>query len=175
MNPVIISDDSPELIGPDITAFDPIDLFSIESPGGGGGGGGGGTVTLQHPFQLLDTSVAAGTARFVVRYGTVNDVVPTDVAVTLVPTDDATNYVQVELTLDAAGAITATALVVNTSQQTDGDYLAYILLGTIVVTGSTTEAVITAVNQAVTHSLRFRTCDRVEDPFDPGGYYFWGV
>jgi hypothetical protein len=110
-----------------------------------------------------------------VRYGTVNDVVPTDVAVTLTPTDDATNYVQVELTLDAAGVITDTVLVVNTSQQADGDYVAYILLGTVVVTGATTEAVITAINQAVTHSLRFRTCDRVEDPFDPGGYYFWGV
>lgn len=176
MSTVIKSDDPPEDIGGDVNEFDPIQLFTIEGkPSGGAGGGGGGTVEIQHPFQIYDTSVSAGTARFVVRYGTVNDVMPTGVTVTQTPTDASTNYVQIELTLDAAGAITDTALVVNTTQQVDGDYVAYILLGTVVVTGSTTEAVITAINQAVTHSLRFRTCDRVEDPFEVGEYYFWGV
>lgn len=106
------------------------------------------------------------------------DIAPTDVATNINVTGTATHYVHLNCTLDVAGAITAAEIDVNTTGlPADDDDSAYILLGTVV----TSSSVITAINQAVTHSLRFRTCDRTDDGGSPpavavrGSYHFWGV
>jgi hypothetical protein len=55
-------------------------LLMTDAPGGGkvihGGSGTGGVTISQHPFQLIDAS-AEGETKLRVRFGTVNDAIPT--------------------------------------------------------------------------------------------------
>ncbi len=146
-------------------------------------GGAGGTASIEHPFQI--THLAAGTSalQINVRYGTLNDIVPTDVGVDLdLDLGDGTYtlYLDVEVLEDAVATIVTVSLIYDLSPQpADDDDHAYITLGQVIVAGG----VITTINQAVTHSLRFAACNRVEadpeaDPpiaFERGTYEFWGV
>lgn len=132
-------------------------------------GGGGGEI--EHPFQIQ-----AGTAALAinVRYGTMQDNEPTGVATEQAITDDATNYVYLDLEVDLNGVFVACTLTIDTSPQpADSDYHGYITLGNVVAAGG----IITVINQACTHSLRFAMCGRVVDGetlVEPGTYEFWG-
>ncbi len=140
------------------------DLDVIESPPPSGSG------TPQHPFQIqkIDDDTVN------VRYGTMQDIVPTDVAtdIDVSGTDTFTFYLDVEVDLDGA-VIAVTLSNSTTGQPADSDYHGYITIGTVVVASS----VITAINQAATHSLRAAMCGRVvEDDtlITRGTYEFWG-
>jgi hypothetical protein len=132
--------------------------------------GGGGNIT--HPFQLY-----AGTDAndIVVRYGTIMDIAPTDVATDIALTDDATNYIFIESTLNVGGIITAASIETNTTGlPANADLAAYILIGNVLMASGE----ITAINQAITHSLRFTACGRIvegESVTERGTYEFWGV
>lgn len=158
-------------IGPPETyGFDTENKALGTQPVGGGG-------DLQHPFQILDSSDSS-TAYCNVRYGTIMDIAPTDVATNLALTDSATNYVYIYCTLDVPGDITAADIDVNTTGlPANSDDSAYILIGNVVMAGG----VVTTINQAVTHSLRFAACGRTNDGAEPpvltnrGSYEFWAV
>lgn len=156
-------------IGPtQIYKFEPTEDTIQSEPVGGGGG------TIVHPFQITDASENT-TAKVSVRFGTVNDDIPDNVATAITVADNTTNYVYINCTLDLAGDITDTDIDDNTTGlPADSDYAAYILLGTV-VTGTGT---VTTINQAVTHSLRFTACGRVVDGetlTTAGSYEFWGI
>jgi hypothetical protein len=157
-------------IGPDaIYKFEPTEDEIRSEPVGSG--------AIQHPFQMSDASENT-TAKVSVRFGTVNDDIPDNIATGLTLTDSTTNYVCLNCTLNVAGTITDSDLEVNTTGlPANDDDSAYILIGTV-VTGSGT---VTTINQAVTHSLRFAACGRTDDGGTPaavvlrGTYEFWGV
>lgn len=146
----------------------------IDPPFGTGGGGGAPT-DIQFPFQITESATALNVK---VRYGTVMDIAPTDVATDLALTDDATNYIYIQNTLDVDGNVTASAIGVNTTglpaNDTDN---AYILIGNAVCAAGA----VTLINQAITHSLRFAACGRTNNGGEPpvvtadGSYEFWGV
>lgn len=160
-------------IKPEHFDFEPTrHIIQTEALGGGGG-------AIQHPFQLQDASTIAEPLYYNVRYGTVNDEAPTLVATDIALADDATNYIYLELTVGEDGLMTAVTVADNTTgKPADEDYAAYVLLGNIV----TASGLVTTINQACTHSLRFAACGRTEaDPVaDPavelvrGTYEFWG-
>lgn len=149
--------------------------------------------TFFHPFQIKDTSDDDGPA-VTVRYGTVQDVAPTDVSTSLGLADgDGTYSVYIELTIDVTDpfAITATELFADLgSMPADSDTTAHVLLGEVVVTDGAIADPNTDIQQAATHSLRFQACGRAEAiegveatefdpgtpdvPFNPGTYQFWG-
>lgn len=157
-------------IGPPETyGFDKENKLLGTQPIGGGG-------PIEHPFQISDTSDSA--IQVSVRFGTVNDDIPDNIATNLAITDSATNYVYLLCTLDVPGDITDSDLGVNTTGlPADSTSSAYILIGTVVATAGA----ITTINQAVTHSLRFTACGRTDDGGSPpavtadGSYEFWGV
>lgn len=128
-------------------------------------------VEIEHPFQI---QAGTSTLSINVRYGTMQDNEPTGVATNQAVTDDATNYVYLDLEIDLEGAFVACDLVIDTSPQpADSDYHGYITLGNVVAAGGA----ITTINQACTHSLRFAMCGRTwtDETLDtPGTYEFWG-
>ena len=158
-------------IGPPETyGFDRESKVLGTQPVGGGG-------PIEHPFQITDVTDSA-TIEIQVRFGTVNDDIPDNVATDIALTDDATNYVCLNCTLDVPGDITDSDIEVNTTGlPADDDDSAYILLGTVVCASGA----VTTINQAVTHSLRFAACNRTDDGgapaavVDRGAYEFWGV
>ncbi len=140
-----------------------------------GASGGGAPTDVQFPFQITESATALNVK---VRYGTVMDIEPTDVATDLPLTDDATNYIYIQNTLDVDGNVTASAIGVNTTGLPTNDTdNAYILIGNVVCA----DGVVSTINQAITHSLRFAACGRENDGGDPpvvtvdGSYEFWGV
>lgn len=165
--PVVIK----KQIGPSqIYKFEPTEDEIRSEPLGGGG-------EIQHPFQITDASENA-TAKVSVRFGTVNDDIPDNIATAIDLADNTTNYVFIHCAIDVPGDITDTDIEDNTTGlPADDDDSAYILLGTVV----TGDGVVTTINQAVTHSLRFAACGRTDDGgdppavTDPGSYEFWGV
>jgi hypothetical protein len=138
--------------------------YSLRSEWTKTAGGGG---TFQFPFQLT-----AGTTTFNIRYGTVEDIAPTDVGTNIAFTDDATNTVFIDCTIDADGIITAAAIdVATTGLPTDTAYAAYKLVGEVIAA----DGVITTINQSLMFSQGFQACNR--DPADPettpGTYQFF--
>jgi hypothetical protein len=135
----------------------------IESPPPGG-------ATFQHPFQIQ--RVDDGTIN--VRYGTLNDMVPTDVATDIAVSGSATHTFYLDVEIDIDGAIVAIDLLNGTTgQPADSDYHGYITIGQVV----TVSDIITLINQAATHSLRFEMCGRVVEDDTlvvRGTYEFWG-
>jgi hypothetical protein len=145
------------------------------------GNDGSSGAALQYPFQIGTRGVDPAIVN--VRWGTVNDVAPTDVASDITLTANATTslYIRLTLDVDTVGTITATELLTSTSgKPADDDTHASILVGEVVVDAN---GIITQKNQAITHSLRFRCCGReAADPgavppiaFARGEYYFWGI
>jgi hypothetical protein len=145
---------SEQFIGARDTGIVEDPAYSIASEGGGGGGG----QTITHPFQITEVTGEA-TPTIHVRYGTVMDIVPTNVDVNFVRdlADNSTNTIYLEAVLLEDGTIDYVTMYAAASQPADGDYLACITLGTVVISSG----VITTINQAATHSLRFATCGRV--------------
>lgn len=126
------------------------------------GSGGGGDTTITHPFQIADVSDPAAdplVPTIHVRYGTVMDIVPANVDVDFTGdlADNSTNTIYLEAVLLEDGTIDDVTMYAAASQPPDEDYLACITLGTVVIASG----VITTINQAATHSLRFATCGRV--------------
>lgn len=146
-------------------------IDQIVTPKAAGGGGGG---ALTHPFQITDTTIGAGTARFHVSYGTLEDVEPANVETNIV-VGNGTWTVYLDLEIDINGVfVAATLSQATTGQPADTDYHGYITIGRVVVAGG----IVTSVSQACTHSLRYAMCGRVVAAgptlTDPGVYEFWG-
>jgi hypothetical protein len=126
---------------------------------------GGGAFAF--PFEI-----SVGTATFTVRYGTVEDIAPTDIATPIAWTDDATNTIYLDCTLDADGFVTAAAVSVSTTGVPADTYdHAYKLIGEVIVA----DGVVTTVNQSLMFSQGFQACNRdPEDPeTTPGSYQFF--
>lgn len=136
-----------------------------------GGPGGGGASAIQYPFQIqkIDNDTVN------VRFGTLNDITPTNVAtnIDVSGTDTFTFYLDVEVDIDGA-VIAVTLSSATTGQPADDDYHGHITLGTVVVVSD----IITTINQAATHSLRMAMCGRVVSAGPTldtrGTYEFWG-
>jgi hypothetical protein len=155
---------TPNLLSQTPTAQFGKDIDKVESPPPGGGG------TPEHPFQIQ--RVDADTVN--VRYGTCQDIEPTDVATDIDLTGSNTHTFYLDVEVDIDGIVVAVTLSHGTSgRPADTDYHGYITLGTVV----TASAVITVINQAATHSLRVAMCGRVVDTgvlTVRGTYEFWG-
>lgn len=143
----------------------------ISTPPAGGGG------TLQHPFQILNTTPSGDdpTPTINVRYGTLQDIEPDNVAADqTLESGDSEYFVYLHVTIDLDGNVTAAELVIDTSAQpADGDNDGYITLGTVEVT----DGAIATINQAATHSLRTAMCGRVvtdDELTTAGTWEFWG-
>lgn len=152
-------------------------IDEIVSPPAGGAAGG---AAFTFPFQITDVSVDPDPIIHV-RYGTLNDIVPIndDTDITIPGDGTWTFFLDVNVDEDAVATIISVTLTGSTSgQPADDDDHAYITIGQVIVAGG----VITTINQAATHSLRFAACNRVAadpeaDPpvvFARGQYEFWG-
>lgn len=152
-------------IGPrPLGKFEPT-IDGLESEWTKSGGG-----ALEHPFQIQfadDTHVN-------VRFGTVQDLAPSNVATDIAIAGDGTYAVYLDVTISLVGEPTAVVIVVATgAMPANADDHAYILIGQVIVA----DGVITTINQAATHSLRFGTCDRIVEEgvlIERGTYEFWG-
>jgi hypothetical protein len=144
----------------------PVDKI-VSQPAGGGG--------IQFPFQLQKKTIG-GSPYVNVRYGTMQDIEPTDTATDIALTSDGTWNVYIHVVIDGPGAVVSATLVVTLSAMpANGNYDGYILLGQVIVASGA----ITTVNQAATHSLRTAMCGRVWDSgtstlTTPGTWEFWG-
>ena len=131
-------------------------------------------LSLIHPFKVTDASTE--TAAIVrVRSGSVNDVIPANIAAVLTFASAGTWRVCLDCTLsdDAAGAVTAVALVAASgAQPADTRTRAYLTLATVTVVAVTGGFNVSEINQLATHSLRFFACGR--DGTANGMYNFWG-
>lgn len=135
-----------------------------------------GITSLEHPF-LVSNASSATTAAVRVRGGSVNDVMATGIS----PTDQFLTsagtwrvYLDCTLSNDAAGTVTAVAVVATNGAQPANDRThACITLATAtVVAGETEGFVVSEITQLATHSLRFFACGRTESV--NGTYNFWG-
>ncbi len=139
-------------------------IDSIVSPPVSGGGG------IQFPFQIRKINATD----VIVRYGTVQDIVPINIAtpITLAGSATYTFYLDTEVDIDGV-VIGVTLSNASTGQPPNSDYHGYITIGSVVVDGD----VITAVNQAATHSLRTAMCGRIVTDgvlTAAGTFEFWG-
>lgn len=128
---------------------------------------------FQFPFQIYDTSTSMVTQAHV-RYGTLNDVEPTNVDTDIALTSDGTWTFYLNVTVDVNGLMTAVELdIALTGQPADSSNNGYITLGQVIVLSGA----ITTINQAATHSLRMAMCGRVVVGGTlsvQGVYEFWG-
>jgi len=136
-------------------------------------GGGGGSGAITHPFQITEVAGEASPT-ILVRYGTMQDVIPTSVNANFTTlTNNATNVIYLAVTVDINGVFASCEMVSDASKPADSDYIGYITLGTVVIASGA----ITTINQACTHSLRMAMCGRVVDGASltaRGTYEFWG-
>ena len=164
MNEVISTPRLPTSPSPSIAFGRSIDKVEMVPSAGG---------DIQFPFQLTDVSTG-GSAYINARYGTVQDVEPTNTATSIAVSSDGTWTIYVHITIDINGVmLTAELLAALTGQPADTDYDGYITIGTVVVASG----LITTINQAATHSLRTAMCGRVVTSgvlTTRGVYEFWG-
>ena len=142
---------------------------------------------ITHPFQLIDDTEVGVDANLKVRYGTVNDVVPTLSATSLssAPSinlaSNGTYLVYLEVTYDDDGVISGITVEVDLAGTLPAytDNIDYITLGEVDVETVGGFKVVSELRQAVTHSLRHAICGRTFDESEvidePGDPYFWGV
>ncbi len=142
-------------------------------------GGGGGTTfsasivarqpSASHPFKVLNASTATE-AKVRVVFGQVNSITPT-IATVALGTDPApeltvvSGVVYLKITVDEETGVVSTAEIGNAatlpaSTVTEG----YLTLAEVTVASDA----VTAINQAVTHSLGSRRCGTND-------YHFWGL
>lgn len=129
-----------------------------------------GKTAFKFPFQI--NKVNDDTVN--VRYGTMQDIPPTNIAtdITLSGTNTHTFYLDVEIDIDGV-VIGVTLSHATSGQPADDDYHGYITLGSVV----TDSDIITLINQAATHSLRTTMCGRVVEGgvlVTAGTFEFWG-
>lgn len=133
-------------------------------------GAAGSSITF--PFQIYDTSTPM-VQQVHVRYGTCNDVEPTNVD-TDIAVSAGVNTLYLKVTVNLDGVQTAVELdIATTGQPADTDYEGYITLGQVTVSGG----LITSIDQAATHSLRMAMCGRIVTTGSltfRGTYEFWG-
>lgn len=132
------------------------------------GGGGGGGVTP--PFWLVEVD----SENVKVTFGTVNGITPTDVNTNIdVSGAPGTWSIYLHATLGSDGVPTAVAVENDGGfggVPTDDSGNAYILIGTVLVSGGA----ITAVNPSLAWSQTFVACGRnPEDPVGTPGTYYW--
>lgn len=129
----------------------------------------GGSAQWTHPFQVLDASTATPAAKVTIRFGQVNSITPT-IGGTAMDADPAptltviSGVVYLACTLNGAGAITAAAIANAAAQPANDATHGYLTLATVTVASDA----VTAINQAVTHSLQMRKCGVAD-------MHFWGV
>lgn len=131
----------------------------------------GGGSAFSFPFQINDVSEEMD-PKVNVRFGTVEDIAPTDVGTDLAMSDGETNIIYIDCTLDAEGIVTAASLEVDIgSLPADLWDHAYKLIGYVTVTGGEVEEIL----QSLMFSQGFAPCGRdVDDPeTTPGVYYFF--
>lgn len=123
-----------------------------------------------HPFKVVDAS-SESTAKVRVRFGQVNGITPTigGVALDDDPNDPPlltveTGSIYLAVVLDVAGAITSASIHNDATVPTPDVTHGYLPLATVTVASGA----VTAINQAVTHSLGMRRCG-VSD------IHFWGL
>lgn len=130
---------------------------------------GSGSSIAEYPFQLIEVDAS----NVKVRYGTVANIVPTDVDTNVdVSGTDGTWTFWIEATLDSDGLVTAAAVgYATTGLPTDDSDTAYLLVGEVEVASSA----ITTVSQAVMFSMGFVACgrDAADTATTPGSYYFF--
>ncbi len=155
---------------PDVASQQPSTRFDkqidrIDSPPAAPGKAG-----FQFPFQINKIDPATVN----VRYGTLMDIPPANIATDIPLTVDGTNTFYLDVEVDIDGVVIAVTLSNGTSgQPADTDYHGYITLGSVILTSG----IITGINQAATHSLRMAMCGRVVSSgalVVPGTYEFWG-
>lgn len=139
---------------------------------------GSAPVTFVHPFQVSDASAGVA-AKVVVRSGSANDVIPTGVSPTEhTLTSAGTWRVYLDVTLNAAGAITAAAIgKTSGAQPANTNTHAYITLATVAVVAIDGGFAAGEITQLATHSLRFYACGRTwtgSTVTAAGNYNFWG-
>jgi hypothetical protein len=116
-------------------------------------GGGGGEMVL--PFKIVDVSPDEDTPTIKVTYGTVMDILPTDVDTDLACAATMTFYL--DCTIDTVGVVTAVELANGASVPANSDTHAYLLVGVVTITGT----VVSAISQSLYFSQGFKACDRV--------------
>ena len=108
------------------------------------------------------------------------DAVPTGgVGGTIALTSTGTWIIYLDVTVDINGVMTAvSANAATTGQPANGDYDGYITIGQVIVgLDAHSNMVITSINQASTHSLRFGICGRQVvsgSLIAVGTFEFWG-
>ena len=157
-------------LGPPISPLLDRSVDRLEPPPVGGGGGGGGAPVVL-PFKMKDASPDVAHPKVNVVTGTVMDFTPTGIATDTALTDNATNTVYLDCTIDAAGLVTAVAMSISTSgKPADSTYHAYLLIGTATVASG-----VVTLAQSLYFSQGFKACDRDSgDPATtPGSYQFF--
>lgn len=171
----------PRQVGEEVPTLLRRQLYTLQNPAGGGGGTGG----ITHPFQLIDASDGSG-ANLRVRYGTVNDVVPTFDAASLSTNPEhalasaGTYLVYLAVAYDNDGVVSGVTVEADLSGTLPAytDNANYITLGEADVEEVDTVLVVSELRQAVTHSLRHGLCGRVVEAGSittAGTPYFWGL
>ncbi len=125
--------------------------------------------SFQYPFQIQIIDPAT----INVRYATVQDVIPTNIATDLNPADNATTIYYIEVEVDIDGVVIGVTLDSASSLPPDTDYFGYITIGQVTMVSGA----ITVVDQAATHSLRTAMCGRVVEGgvlIKAGLFEFWG-
>jgi len=129
---------------------------------------GGKAQTVLHPFHVSNAS-GGGDAKVRVRFGQVNSLTPTIDEVPLNAAEPpelevVTGVVYLRVELDVDGIATAATIANAAELPDDTATYAHITLATVTVAGGA----VTAIHQAVTHSLMVRRCGVAE-------MHFWGV
>jgi hypothetical protein len=147
--------------------------------------GGAGSAVITHPFQIIDASDGSG-ANIRVRYGTVEDVVPTldGDSLSINPVhalaSDGTYLVYLEVAYDNDGTVTSAVVNVDLAGTLPDhdDNTDFITLGEVDAAEVESVLQVAEIRQAVTHSLRHGICNRELDGetiTESGTPYFWGV
>lgn len=163
-------------------------IDSILSPPASGSGGG----VITHPFKITDAKSLTG-AVVKCQFGTVNSVditledgttaLNTNPDVPLASPGTWSIFIALAVVDDETIATPdddyCWVVAANSGLPDDTDIIGYILLAEVDVADVAGVNKVTAIRQAVTHSLRHSICGRVaeteDDDFAPGIHEFWGV
>ncbi len=132
--------------------------------------GGLAAVAAAHPFEVLDASTTGpAAAKVTVRFGQVNSVTPTTggsapdadpaPALTVV-----SGVVYLRVNLDVDGIVTSAEILSGATLPAQTETEGYLTLATVTVASDA----VTAINQAVTHSLGHQLCGAAV-------HNFWGL
>jgi len=149
-------------------------LKKLEANIATGTGGSGGTVYANGlPFGINDTSPNANYAQVNVRYGTVGNNVPTNVASNIsLTTPNSNTSIYINATINNNGAVTGAVVSTGNNVPADTSTQAYKLIGNVRVSGSA----VTVIDQSLLFSQEFVVCGRnTTDINNTPGTYYWQV